>query len=106
MKLAVESEQALAQTARDPGVHANTLHTWLGQYHRAERQAQQVQDAHVYEELKRRRQANACLQEERDLVKNSGGAPRHLEVEKRLAVGSRRSGGGVAVGFLVGGTTP
>jgi transposase len=28
--LAVESDQPIAQTARDLGVHANTLHTWIG----------------------------------------------------------------------------
>jgi transposase len=29
--LAVESAQPIAQTARDLGGHANTLHTWSGQ---------------------------------------------------------------------------
>ena len=38
VKLAVESDQSMAQTARDLGVNANTLHTWIGKYHRAERQ--------------------------------------------------------------------
>jgi len=50
VKLAVESDQSIAQTARDLGVHENTLHTWIGKYHRVERQAQQVNDAHLYEE--------------------------------------------------------
>ena len=30
VKLAVESEQSIAQTARDLGVHENTRHTWIG----------------------------------------------------------------------------
>ena len=38
--LAVESEQPMAQTARDLGGNANTLHTWIGTYHRVERQEQ------------------------------------------------------------------
>src|SRR5215510_16579514 len=38
VKLAVESDQSIAQTARDLGVNENTLHTWIGQYHRVERQ--------------------------------------------------------------------
>ena len=67
VKLAVESEQPIAQTARDLGVNENTLHTWIGTYHRVERQEQQVQDAHLDEELKRLRQDNARLQEERDI---------------------------------------
>ena len=46
VKLAVESQQPLAQTARDLRVHENTLHTWLGKYHRVERQEQQVHDEH------------------------------------------------------------
>ena len=30
VKLAVESEQSMAQTARDLGVNENTLPTWIG----------------------------------------------------------------------------
>ena len=33
VKLAVESEQLIAQTARDLGINENTLHTWIGKYH-------------------------------------------------------------------------
>ena len=71
VKLAVESDQPIAQTARDLGINENTLHTWIGKYHRVERQAQQVNDEHLYEELKRLRKENARLQEERDLVKKA-----------------------------------
>src|SRR5437773_4684862 len=38
VKLAVDSDQPIAQTARDLGVNENTLHTWIGTYHRVERQ--------------------------------------------------------------------
>jgi transposase len=31
VKLAVETEPPMAQTARDLGVHDHTLQTWLGQ---------------------------------------------------------------------------
>ena len=57
--LAVESDQPIAQTARDLGVNENTLHTWMGTYHRTERQEKQVNDEHLYEELKRLRKENA-----------------------------------------------
>ena len=67
VKLAVESEQSIAQTARDLGVNENTLHTWIGKYHRATQQTKQVQDEHLYEELKRLRKENARLKEERDI---------------------------------------
>jgi transposase len=70
VKLAVESEQSIAQTARDLGVNENTLHTWIGQYHRGERQ-EKGQDEHLYEELQRLRKANARLQEERDIFKKA-----------------------------------
>jgi transposase len=71
VKLAVESEQPIAQTARDLGVNDNTLHTWIGKYHRAERQEKEVNDEHVYEELKRLRKENARLQEEREILKKA-----------------------------------
>ena len=55
VKLAVESEQSIAQTARELGVNENTLHTWIGKYHRTERQEKEVHDEYLYEELKRLR---------------------------------------------------
>jgi transposase len=71
VKLAVESEQSMAQTARDLGVNENTLHTWIGKYHRAERQEKQVNNEHLYEELKRLRKENVRLKEERDILKKA-----------------------------------
>jgi transposase len=71
VKLAVESAQSIAQTARDLGVNENTLHTWSGKYPRAERQDKQVQDEHLYEELKRLRKENARLKEEREILKKA-----------------------------------
>ena len=37
VKLAVEFDQPVTETARDLGVNANTLHTWIGRYHRPRR---------------------------------------------------------------------
>jgi transposase len=71
VKLAVESGQPIAQTARDLGVNENTLHTWIGKYHRTERREQQVHDEHLYEELKRLCKENARLKEERDILKKA-----------------------------------
>jgi putative transposase len=73
VKLAVESEQPIAQTARDLGVNENTLHTWIGKYHRAERQEKEGNDEHLYEELKRLRKENARLKEEREILIKKGG---------------------------------
>ena len=71
VKLAVESDHPIAQTARDLGVNENTLHTWIGKYHRTERQDKQVNDEHLYEELKRLRKDNARLKEERAILKKA-----------------------------------
>ena len=71
VKLAVESDQPIAQTARDLGVNENTLHTWIGKYHRVEHPEKQVHDEHVYEELKRLRKENARLKEEREILKKA-----------------------------------
>jgi transposase len=49
VKLAVASDQSIAQTARDLGVNDNTLPTGIGKYHRVERQEQQGNDAHLDE---------------------------------------------------------
>jgi transposase len=59
VKLTVESDQSIAQTARDLGVHENPVHPWSGKYHRAARQEQQGNDEPLYEELKRLRKENA-----------------------------------------------
>jgi len=40
-------------------------------YHRVERQEKQVNDEHVYEELKRLRKENARLKEEREILKKA-----------------------------------
>ena len=71
VKLAVESDQPIAQTARDLGVTENTLHTWIGKYPRVERQDKQGQDEHLYDELKRLRKENARLKEERAILKKA-----------------------------------
>jgi transposase len=47
------------------------IDTWIGKYHRVERQAQQVNDEHLYEELKRLRKENIRLKEERDILKKA-----------------------------------
>ena len=71
VQLAVESDQAIAQTARDLGVNEHTLHTWSGTYHRPARQEQEGHDAHLYEELRRLRKENARFKEERDILKKA-----------------------------------
>jgi transposase len=72
VKLAVESDQTVAQTARDLGINENTLHTWLSKYHHGSHGAQgQLNSEHLYEELKRLKKENALLKEERDILKKA-----------------------------------
>ena len=35
VKLAIESDQPVSRTADELGINMNTLHTWIGKYHKA-----------------------------------------------------------------------
>ena len=71
VKLAVETDQTVAQTARDLGINENTLPTWLSKYHQgASRTSGQLDCEHLDEELKRLKKENAWFKEERDILKN------------------------------------
>jgi len=73
VKLAVESEQSVSQTARELGLNANTLYTWVTQYHRKDtvQTGKKVDQQHLYDELKQLRRENARLKEERELLKKA-----------------------------------
>ncbi len=70
MKLAAESDSQ-ARVARDVGISKNTLYSWIRQYHTGATPAAQVNEEHLYEELKRLRQENKRLKEERDILKKA-----------------------------------
>ena len=81
VKLTVESDQPVTDTARDPGVNATTLHTWISEYHQPEASGKaEKQDEHLYDELKRLRKENARLKEEYAILKK---AAAFLEKESR-----------------------
>ncbi len=73
VKLALDSDLPIAQTAKDLGINPNTLHTRINKYsqpkvsNKAERN-----DEHLYDELKRLKKEVVRLTEERDLLKSSG----------------------------------
>ncbi len=72
VKLAVESDQPVTETASDLGVNVNTLHTWIGKYHRPKTSSKaQKNDEHVYDELKRLRKEVARLKEEHAILKKA-----------------------------------
>jgi transposase len=72
-RLAIESDQSVAQTARDLGVNPNTLYTWITKYQQPDSPTTHkgAGDKHPYEELKRLRRENALLKEERDILKKA-----------------------------------
>lgn len=72
VKLAVESDQSVAKTARDLGVNANTLYTWVTKFHQQESLVIQGSgDSNPYDELKRLRRENSRLKEERNILKKA-----------------------------------
>jgi len=70
IKLALESEQSIAQTARDLGINVNTLHTWIGKYSKP-KVASARMDEHIYDEVKRLKKELALVIQERDLLKKA-----------------------------------
>ena len=72
VKLAVESDLPVAQTARNLGVNPNSLYTWIAKYHQPESPSNKgTGEKHPHEELKRLRRENTQLKEERDILKKA-----------------------------------
>ena len=71
VKLAVESDQAIAQTARELGINENTLHTWIHKYSLPKKSTTLTGDEHIYDELKRLKKELAKVTQERDLLKKA-----------------------------------
>ena len=70
VKLALESDQAIAQTARDLGVNQNTIHTWISKYSKPNMASERT-DEHIYDENKRLKKELARVRQERDLLKKA-----------------------------------
>ena len=70
VKLALESDQPIVQTARDLGVNSNTMHTWINKYSKPKPAAART-DEHIYDEIKRLKKALARMAQERDLLKKA-----------------------------------
>lgn len=70
VKLATESKNPIAQTARELGVNANTLYTWIDKYSKPKEQVMRS-DEHIYDEVKRLKKELARVTEERDLLKKA-----------------------------------
>ena len=70
VKLAFESEQPMAQAARDLGVNSNTIHTCITQYS-TPKTATARTDEPIYDENKRLKKELARMTQERDLLKKA-----------------------------------
>lgn len=72
VKLALDSDLPIAQTAKDLGINSNTLHTWINKYSQPKESNKAVRnDEHLYDELKRLKKDVVRLTEERDLLKKA-----------------------------------
>jgi len=70
VKLAIASEVPIAQTARELGIKASTLYTWIDKYSRPKEPIVKT-DEHIYDELKRLKKELARVTQERDLLKKA-----------------------------------
>jgi len=71
VKLAMESKNTIAQTARDLGVKVSTLHTWIHKYKEAKAANISSDDNKLIEELKKLKKENYQLTQERDILKKA-----------------------------------
>jgi transposase len=72
VKLAVESDAPIAQTAKNLGININTLHNWIGKYSKSkESNTHTHANASHFDEVKRLRKQLARVTQERDLLKKA-----------------------------------
>jgi len=70
VKLATDTDQPIAQTARDLGVNINTLHNWIHKESKPQTGSSLKAECH-YEEVKSLKKELALVKQERDLLKKA-----------------------------------
>lgn len=70
VKLAVESDVPIAQTAKNLGINVNTLHNWISKYSKSKESPMQPNEHH-FDEIKRLKKQLIQVTEERDLLKKA-----------------------------------
>ena len=70
VKLAVESEIPISQTAKNLGINVNTLHTWIRIYSTTKEPSMQPREHHI-DEIKRLKKELLRITQERDLLKKA-----------------------------------
>ncbi len=70
VKLALDSDQPVAKTAKELSINVNTLHTWINKYSQPTVVAKRT-DEHIYDEIKRLKKELSRMTQERDLLKKA-----------------------------------
>jgi transposase len=73
VKLALDSDQSTAQTARDLGINPNSLYSWMVKYSNSNKNNQKnmTGNANSFEEVKRLKKELSLVKQERDLLKKA-----------------------------------
>ena len=72
VKLALESDQPIAQTARDLGIKDNTLYNWVSNQTNSKESSNMTRNnEYHFEEVTRLRKELAMVKQERDLLKKA-----------------------------------
>ena len=74
VKLAEESNQPYAETARKLGINISTLSTWLDKSRKTSgkgKDSEPINDKDIYQQLKDLKKENQVLKEERDILKKA-----------------------------------
>lgn len=69
IRLAIESKQPFAQTARELGITKSSLYNWVNKYSKP--QEVMRNEEHLYDELKRLKKELDRVTQERDLLKKA-----------------------------------
>ena len=70
IKLALESDRPVSQTAPNLGINHNTLHTWISKYGPPAENKSSLNE-HYFDEIKRLKKQLVQVTQERDLLKKA-----------------------------------
>jgi transposase len=71
VKLAKESRQSTAQTARELGIKVSLLYSWVEKYSRNSNDKPEGREENIYDEVKRLKKELTRVTMERDLLKKA-----------------------------------
>ena len=71
IKMAVTSNKTIAQIARELGVNATTLYSWVSKEKDENKSSEEVTKAELLDELKRLKKELSDVKEQRDILKKA-----------------------------------